>query len=212
MKDISNLYDYKHYHEKKGQVPKRPIEQTLVVVDVVGFSEKMFNNKMLKIVDTINNSIFEILDPEHFWNEKEADSILNNLIMIPTGDGYAIAFSNTIPESKILKLAIELYKRFKEEKTPIRMGITRGRNIIAKDLNETLNVFGYGIVLATRVCAVAEKWQILIHSGLADSLEQDKSIEGLQRINKKFKVKHGLKFNCYNYYKEGEFGINIKQK
>ena len=89
------------------------------------------------------------------------------------------------------------------------MGIAKGRNVLKVDLNDNLNVFGYGIVLATRVCGVAKEGQILVDSRLAESLLQQRVITELQKIEEEFEVKHNFKLNCYNYYKEKEFGIKI---
>ena len=116
-------------------------------------------------------------------------------------------FRSTIKGSDVLKVCVNLYKSLIDAGIKIRVGIADGSNVVTIDLNEQVNIFGYGIVLAARVCSVAKKKQILIHRSFAESLAQDKPIEGLTEIKKPFKVKHGLNLLCYNYYRKGKFGI-----
>jgi hypothetical protein len=78
------------------------------------------------------------------------------------------------------------------------MGVAKANNIVTLDLNGNVNVFGVGIVLATRVCTAAQTGQILIHEDLAKSLLQSNEVTQLKRIPS-LQAKHGLEINCYNY-------------
>lgn len=203
-----NLFDPKIYQSTKGVIPVENIENCILVFDIVDFSKNMNNSIMIKKLNEIHNSIYETLDTDHYWAETDTDSSQNSLILTPTGDGYSIALSDLKSDEEIFNIARKLYVRFKNEGLNFRMGIAKGRNILKMDLNQNLNIFGYGSVLATRVCSVAKEMQILVEAKLADSLLQQKEYKEFQKIETPFEVKHSLKFNCYNYYKESEFGIN----
>lgn len=210
-KESKNLFDPGEYQVKGGVVPMKNIEHCILVFDIVGFSQNMVNDKMLEIVGDIHTAVFETLDPEHYWAEKGSNANLNSLILIPTGDGYGIALNNKQNDEEILVITQKLYGRLKREGLKFRMGIAKGRNVLKIDLNDNLNIFGYGIVLATRVCNLAKEMQILVENGLAESLLQQKEINELQKINEPYEVKHNFKINCYNYYKENVFGIKIEK-
>jgi len=181
----------------------------MLIFDVVGFSSEMVNTKMSKIVGEIQKAIWDILEPKYYWAEKEEDSDKNDFILIPTGDGYGLVLNNLHEDEDIFDIAVNLYKALVAENLKIRMGIAKGWNVLTIDSNDNLNVFGYGIVLTTRVCNAASDGQILVHANFAETLLQKKSIKEFQKIAEPIEVKHGLILHCYNYYKEKEFGISI---
>jgi len=85
----------------------------------------------------------------------------NSTVILPTGDGMAIGFSDS-PEYP-LRLSIQLHKilteynkakRRKDEKVLLRIGIDIGPVYIIKDLNGQDNVWGPGIILTRRVLAL----------------------------------------------------------
>lgn len=204
-----NIFDPKMFVGKKGQIPKIYVNNVSLMLDVVGFSKEMTNQKMVQIVTDLQQSIYAVLEGDYYWAEKEENSNKNDFILIPTGDGYGLSLSNLLADDKILNIATLLYKSLVSEGINIRMGIAKGYNVITVDLNTNLNVFGYGIVLATRTCNAAKDNQILIEATLAESLNQNKKIPELKKIEQEFTTKHDFKFSCYNYYKESEFGIPL---
>lgn len=56
--------------------------------DVVGFTRNTNNNSMRKCIRNIEDSMRDLLYEDYNWNERNKS---NQLILIPTGDGYAIA-------------------------------------------------------------------------------------------------------------------------
>jgi class 3 adenylate cyclase len=197
------------YHSKKGHAHRKSLECPILFFDVVGFSKDMDNEHAKKLVTDMQNAMWDLLDEEFYWAERRKDAARNNLLLIPTGDGYGLALDTTENDEQILRIGRKLYKALVGEQITIRMGVAKGRNIVTIDLNENLNIFGYGIVLATRVCDAAGDGQILVHSEFADSLCQDKRIPELQRIRTPFKAKHGRQLFCHNYFRKGEFGKKI---
>jgi class 3 adenylate cyclase len=112
---------------------------------------------------------------------------------------------------KIFIVIIELYKRLlKGNVFKIRMGIAKGANIRHLDWNEHVNLFGYGINLASRVMSVAEPNQILVHADYAEELKQIKDHPELTKVDLPKEIKHGEQIVVYNMYRSNEFGIAAK--
>lgn len=204
MKETGN-FNPSDYHSKKGHAHRRTVECPILFFDVVGFSKDIDNDKAKKMVTGMQEVMWDLLDSDaleedFFWAEKGKDGRINNLVLIPTGDGYGIATDTTISDRKILRIARELHVALTDRKITIRMGIAKGKNIATIDLNENVNIFGYGIVLATRVCDAAAPGQILVHGKFAQSLLEEKPLPELQQIKKPFRTKHGSKIVCYNYH------------
>ena len=176
----------------------RSIDNTTVFLDIVGFTKLGDNDQMRRAVQELHSTISDVFDDYH-WDEESVD---NELIMIPSGDGYGIAFCDDIRDELILDLTIKFYKII-TERLKIRIGISRGPNLVFRDLNDKLNIIGWGINRAQRVMTVAEVNQILFDSSFAEHLLKKKKTDGLIKIGK-VKVKHGEEIEIYNYYlKEG---------
>jgi|ERR1041385_4286077 class 3 adenylate cyclase len=215
MKETGNFNPSEY--PKKGHSHRRTIECPILFFDVVGFSKDIDNDKAKKTVTGMQDVMWELLESDaleedFFWAEKGKKGRNNNLVLIPTGDGYGIAIDSTISDKKILRIARELHAALTDRKISTRMGIAKGKNIITLDLNENVNIFGYGIVLATRVCDAAAAGQILVHSKFAQSLLEEKPIPELRPIKKSFRAKHGSELFCHNYHgstRNGVFGKKI---
>lgn len=206
----ANLFDYIQYEPKSGHYPIKAINGPILMFDIVSFSLKMNNTEMYNTINAIQSSMYYSLDNDaYFWAEQKEKSNKNNLLFVSTGDGYAIALGNTLPDLEIIKITNILYKSFQEKGLKFRMSIAKGRNILSIDMNGNLNIFGYGMVLATRICDKAITGQILIHEDFANSLLQDRSIPEFQFIENQFEAKHEFKFSCYNYYDKSGVGVDL---
>jgi class 3 adenylate cyclase len=86
------------------------------------------------------------------------------------------------------------------------MGLAEGPNVRYIDKNEVVNLFGYGINLAKRVCDAAEEGQILVAEDFAKDLLNKKHISGLVSLSEPREIKHGQKVVVYNYHEKGKFG------
>lgn len=136
-------------------------------------------------------------------------------VILPTGDGMAIGFSDSA--EKPLRLAIELHKalaRYNEtkrgkEKLLIRIGIDMGPVYVIKDLNGKDNVWGPGIILTRRVMDLAGDMNILASARIAEDIrklspEYKKIIHPIGN----YSIKHGEELLLYNTYGEG-FGNKV---
>jgi len=137
-------------------------------------------------------------------------------VILPTGDGMAIGFSDS-PEYP-LRLSIQLHKllneynkarRSKKEKVLLRIGIDIGPVYVIKDLNGQDNVWGPGIILTRRVMDLAGDMNIFASSRFGDDVKalSPEYKEILHPIGD-YSIKHGEQLNIYNIYGEG-FGSKI---
>ena len=137
-------------------------------------------------------------------------------VILPSGDGYAIGFDDTIESP--LKLAIELHKLLnkynqsqkQKDRVYIRTGIESGIGYFMTDLNGNNTVWGQGIIMARRVMDLGEKMHILTSGGIAKVLaglsSEYKSI--MHQIGK-YPVKWEGEIELCNIYEEGKFGNRI---
>src|SRR3989304_242863 len=136
-------------------------------------------------------------------------------VALPTGDGYAIGFSDS-PE-KPIHLAMELHQalnRYTEsqrghEKLLIRVGIDMGPVYVIKDINNMDNVWGPGIILTRRGMDLAGDMNIFASARIADdilnlSAEYKKILQPIGNES----IKHGEELQLYNIYGDG-FGNRI---
>lgn len=136
-------------------------------------------------------------------------------VILPTGDGMAIGFSDS-PE-KPLRLAIDLHKslnRYNEsrrgkEKLLIRVGIDMGPVYVIKDLNDKDNVWGPGIILTRRVMDIGGDMHILASARIAEDIRKlSPEYKMIMHPIGDYAIKHGEQLPLYNIYGEN-FGNKI---
>lgn len=183
---------------------------TLVVMffDIVGFTKNTTNDEMKDCIRGIEASIVDELWENYNWNEENEK---NDLILIPTGDGYSFAFNPQIKNDDILSIIKKFYCRLTSKITfKIRMGVAKGPCQVYRDQNEKNNVFGYGINLANRVMSLARENQILIHEDFAKEVLRQRTHSEIHPVpGKRFKIKHGETLTVYNFhgqYEGSQFG------
>ena len=101
-----------------------------------------------------------------------------SISILPSGDGYAIGFNDTLESP--LKLAIELHQLVNEynksqknsDRVYIRSGIESGLVYFMKDLNGNYTTWGPGIIMARRVMDLGEKMHILTSEKIAAQLRK----------------------------------------
>ncbi len=200
MSKVKDPFDY-----VKGKIPRyQEVTNTVLFFDVVGFTKGISNEEMRKIIQKIEDVLTGIFYDDYDWHEKSRP---NDLIFIPTGDGYAIGFnSRKFKEEKILSIAIDLFEKLTANGgKEIRMGIAKGPNIRHFDLNQHNNLFGFGINMANRVMSLARENQILVHDDFANEILRSKEIPELIDIGE-YEIKHGEVIRVFNFCKKAEFG------
>lgn len=200
MKKVTDPFDY-----VKGKIPRYyPVNNAVVFFDVTGFTRETTNEEMRKVIQKIEDELTRLLWDDYYWNEKNKR---NDLILIPTGDGYAIGFHPIrFDLETVLGLASRIFKAITSNgDIRIRMGIAKGPNIRHLDLNEHNNLFGFGINMASRLMNLARENQILVHEDFANDILRSKKVEDLIDIGE-FEIKHGQKVGVFNYFRKNDFG------
>lgn len=171
--------------------------------DLVAFSKGATTKQMVEKADEISNTLDRRLRPDYYWDERDKE---NDLILTPTGDGYAITLCSDFEHGEILKIVSGIYYDLvRRKKLKARFGINVGPNVAYVDLNESMNIAGWGITKARRVMDEAGPNQILCDSSFAEPVKQD--IRELKDIGIK-KTKWGLRMRLYNY-KKGNTGVDV---
>ena len=136
-----------------------------------------------------------------------------SIVILPSGDGYAIGFGDSIESP--LQLAIELHKllnKYNQTKAPkdrvyIRSGIESGIVYFMKDLTGNITVWGPGIIMARRVMDLGEKMHILTSGGIAKELGRlSPEYKSIVHPIGKYPVKWEGDLEICNIYEEGKFG------
>ena len=135
----------------------------------------------------------------------------NSTVILPTGDGMAIGFSDS-PEYP-LRLSIQLHKilteynksiRRKKEKVLLRIGIDIGPVYIIKDLNGQDNVWVPGIILTRRVMYLAGDQNIFCSSRYAEDVRVlSPEYKEIMHPIGDYSIKHGEQLNIFNIYGDG---------
>lgn len=206
---MSKKLAYPFDKDPKRRTPQfYPVNSVVLAFDVVGFTKRTTNETMRTYLQTIDSAIEEIMWNPFNWNENYDETDLHNtVIMIPTGDGYAIAFLPDTDTRQVLDVAAQLFKRLTRDGMKIRMGIAFGPGMAHRDQNDLPNMFGYNINTATRVMNAARPNQILIHPDFATLVTMSSDVPELSKLPKASKFKHGVRTVLYNYHKAGLFGV-----
>lgn len=139
----------------------------------------------------------------------------NSTVILPTGDGMAIGFGDSL--EKPINLAIELHKflnKYNElrnglERLLIRIGIDTGPVYVVKDLNSKDNVWGPGIILTRRVMDLAGDMNIFASAKIAeDAIKLSSEYKEIVHPIGDYHIKHGEELQIYNIYGDG-FGNKI---
>lgn len=191
-----------------------PRIQVVGIYDLVGFTKHVSNDELITAISTIEMQVKLVVSRKYWWDERtkklDQESVLNQVLVRSTGDGYFIAFSHDLEDVEVLDVLTKLYQNIQQHH-PVRLGINKGNNYVVPDLNKRVNIIGWGINLAARALQFAEKGQIICTSHFAQPLIKTNggrfTEEIMQDIGDHY-VKHD-KLNLYNYHKDKEFGAPL---
>jgi len=153
----------------------------------------------------------ELIERTETFKRRDPEST----VILPTGDGMAIGFSDS-PEYP-LRLSIQLHKLLNEynktkrgkEKVLLRIGIDIGPVYVIKDLNGQDNVWGPGIILTRRVMDLAGDMNIFASAKIAEDVRAlSPEYKEIVHDIGNFPIKHGEQLHIYNIYGEG-FGNKL---
>jgi TolB-like protein/Tfp pilus assembly protein PilF len=165
----------------------------VLFMDVVGYS-KLLVNEQREMMQQLNQLVRRTAQ----FQTSEAKG---KLISIPSGDGMALVFFQSLEEP--VQCALEISRLVKNyPRLRLRMGVHSGPVDQIKDVNDRLNVAGAGINLAQRVMDCGDAGHILISKRVADDLAQDSLWQPLLHELGEIEVKHGVKLGIVNLYTE----------
>src|SRR6266404_4359840 len=175
----------------------------LLLIDIVGYSKLLVNEQ----IDSVQELGRVVKSTECFRNAEEK----GKLIRVPTGDGMALLFFQS-PEEPV-HCALEISQKLKENSNVrLRMGIHSGPVNQVRDVNDTINVAGSGINVAQRVMDCGDAGHILLSKHVADDLVQYRHWQPYLHDLGEYEVKHGLRLNIVNLYKDGLGNPNLPEK
>src|SRR5256714_11690301 len=163
----------------------------VLFIDIVGYSKLLINEQSEQI-----QKLKQIVRGTEQFRLAEAEG---KLLRLPTGDGGALVFRNSL-EAPVL-CALEISKALKDHPDlRVRMGIHSGPVNEVVDLNEQPNIAGAGINIAQRVMDCGDAGHILVSKRVADDLEHYSQWRSLLHELGECEVKHGLRISLLNLY------------
>jgi len=163
----------------------------VLFMDVVDYS-KLLVNEQREIMQQLNQLVRKTAQ----FQTSEANG---KLISIPSGDGMALVFFQSLEEP--VQCALEISRLLKNyPRLRLRMGVHSGPVDQIKDVNDRLNVAGAGINLAERVMDCGDAGHILVSKRVADDLAQDSLWQPLLHELGEIEVKHGVRLGIVNLY------------
>jgi len=166
----------------------------ILLLDIVGYSRLLVNEQV--------ESLRELNKIVRNCSSFRAAEAAEKLIRLPTGDGMALLFFGT-PEDPA-KCALEISKTLQERPgLQIRMGVHSGAVNRVTDVNDQSNIAGTGINIAQRVMDCGDAGHILLSKRVADDLAQYRHWQPFLHDLGECEVKHGLRLNLVNLFKDG---------
>src|SRR5215469_1010625 len=163
----------------------------VLLIDIVGYSKLLINEQREQL-----RALNEIVRNTAQFRTSDARG---TLVRIPTGDGMALIFRDTVegPVQCALEIsaAVKLYPEIH-----LRMGIHSGPVSDVTDVNERANIAGAGIDLAQRVMDCGDAGHILLSKRVADDLAPYPRWNPYLHDLGECEVKHGRRIFLVNLY------------
>ena len=175
----------------------------VLFIDVVGYS-KLLVGEQREVVDELN----QIVRKTNQFHKSEAEG---KLIRLPSGDGMALVFFQTLEEP--IHCALEVARALKgHARIRVRMGVHSGPVDQVKDVNDRIIVAGAGINMAERVMGCGDAGHILLSKRVADDLVQERHWHPLLHDLGEMEVKHGVRLGIINLYTDELGNPEVPQK
>jgi TolB-like protein/Tfp pilus assembly protein PilF/class 3 adenylate cyclase len=165
----------------------------VLFIDIVGYSKLLIDEQSESL-----HELNQLVRGTDAFREAEA---AGKLIRLPTGDGMALVFTNSIEAP--VECALEINQALRAQPSlPLRMGIHSGPVHHLHDVNEHANVAGAGINIAQRVMDCGDAGHILLSKRVADDLSSYRHWQPYLHELGDFEVKHGVIVSLFNLYAE----------
>src|SRR5438477_1739057 len=163
----------------------------VLFLDIVGYSKLLINEQSEQI-----QKLKQIVRETEQVRLAETEG---KLLRLPTGDGGALVFRNSLEAPVLCALEISRALRNYPE-LRVRMGIHSGPVNEISDLNEQAKIAGAGISTVQRVMDCGDAGHILLSRHVAEDLEQYPQWRSHLAELGEFEVKHGARVSVVNLY------------
>jgi len=168
----------------------------VLLIDIVGYSKLLITEQREQL-----QALNEIVRNTAQFQASDADGVL---VRIPTGDGMALIFRDTVEAP--LRCAVEISQAIKTHPgINLRMGIHSGPVSEVTDVSERTNIAGAGIDIAQRVMDCGDAGHILLSKHVADDLAPHPRWNRHLHDLGECEMKHGVRVSVVNFY-DDQFG------
>ena len=163
----------------------------VLFMDIVGYSKLL--------IDEQSESLHELNRIVRNTDAVREAEAAGKLVRLPTGDGMALVFTNSVEAP--VECALQISQALRAQPSlPLRMGIHSGPVHHQDDINERANIAGAGINIAQRVMDCGDAGHILISKRVADDLASYRHWQPYLHELGDFEVKHGVIVSLFNLY------------
>src|SRR6059058_1430840 len=174
----------------------------VLFIDLVGYSKLLIDDQKERL-----RQLTDIV----LATRQVGEATNEELVRLPTGDGMALVFRNSLEEPA--QCALEIARALKEHpEIQVRMGIHSGPVSKVTDLNGRTNIAGAGINLAQRVMDCGDAGHILLSRRVADDLAQYSEWKSHLHELGQLEVKHGAKIDVVNFYNDEVGNAEVPEK
>lgn len=180
-----------------------------VFLDIVGFTKNRSVEAQSDVVASMNQLVSNAMDNTHVSTQ--------DTVLLPTGDGIAIALINVAEVDVHLRLALEVLRLVAEHNASetnamrrfeVRIGINENVDNLVIDINGRRNVAGAGISMAQRIMDKADGGQVLVGQTVYEVLRhREQYLSSFQGY--RARGKHEVEFGVYQFLSKDAFGLNI---
>jgi TolB-like protein/class 3 adenylate cyclase/Tfp pilus assembly protein PilF len=174
----------------------------VLFLDLVGYSRLTIEEQQERI---------RVLTEIVLATPQVAASSDEQVVRLPTGDGMALVFRESVEEPA--RCALEIARELRAHpQVQVRMGINSGPVSEVVDVNGRTNIAGAGINLAQRVMDCGDAGHILLSSRVAEDLSQFREWrEHLHELGE-CEVKHGVRVALVNLHTDDTGNPRLPQK
>jgi formylglycine-generating enzyme required for sulfatase activity/class 3 adenylate cyclase len=223
------------YLEKKMVEARGYCDMQVVFVDIVSYSRRR-SYKQVDVIHAFMKSVVDALNhtaSQYVRYTQSADvQIRRDVVVLSSGDGAAIGFPFDAVRDMHLFFACELLRIVDKQNKELschtfqergwcdchdgfllRCGISEGKVILYKDLNENFNIAGDTVNMAARVMDLADAGQVFLtqkaHSLIVDLIPD---MERQFREYRQVQIKHDLRIDVYQFIDESRTGLDVSPR
>ena len=202
----------------------------IVFLDIVAYSKRKSHAQATLIkhfMDSVKGALLTT-SKEYLHHTNQRYDVLRDLVIIPSGDGAALAFPFEGIHDIHLTFTGHLLRSISTHNAGVsckifqangwcpchsafllRCGLSEGKLLLYRDLNDNYNVAGEAINMAARVMGIANPGQVFMTSGGYQQLEEMvPGTSNLFVLYPDIEIKHGISIDAYQYVNKAVDGLS----